>query len=292
MVDLGSWRTNPLSTAEFRHGLPVLWISPTSSRGNKEANVKRSEWAETLAESRRLNLLARLPLHEIGSRAEAEALQAEAIAALGRTPIGFKVGATSPEAQRILQSPEPFFAPIFLEDLYESGIVYPLPPGLLGIECEFAFRFGRAYPEADEPIARETLEDAIEQCLCALEIVGRRVEPRIPLNQASAIADFAVNIALVRGPAIPDWRSIDLNAIEVSAVVDGGVIARGTGAAVLGHPLEALLWLARALEERGERFVAGDLVSTGTCTGIVPMTSGQHFEGRFGDLPPVRVTMS
>jgi 2-keto-4-pentenoate hydratase len=112
------------------------------------------------------------------------------------------------------------------------------------------------------------------------------------LNETSSIADFALNIALVRGAPVPDWREVDLNGIAVAAAVDGQVVATGSASAVLGHPLEALAWLARSLAERGRRLEAGDLVSTGTCTGIVPLTSGQTFEGRFGDLPPVRLHMT
>ena len=250
------------------------------------------DWAETLAESRRLNLLARLPIDGIASRAEAEALQAQAVGALGFLPVGYKIGATSPEAQRLLQSPAPFFAPIFAEDIVESGATYPLPAGLLGVECEFAFVFARDFPHPGETIARDALAGAVGECLCALEIVGRRVEPGIPLNEASAVADFALNIALVRGSAIPDWRSMDLTAIEVSAAVDGEVVAKGGASAVLGHPLNALVWLAEALQARGTGFKTGEIVSTGTCTGIVPMTSGQSFEGRYGNLPPVKVSVS
>jgi 2-keto-4-pentenoate hydratase len=234
----------------------------------------------------------RLPLDEIASRIEAEALQTRAVQALGRYRCGYKIGATSPEAQRLLQSPEPFFAPIFAEDILESGAEYPRPAGLLGIECEFAFVIARAYPEPGETIERRTLAAAIADCCCALEIVGRRVEPGVALNEKSSIADFALNIALVRGAPVPDWRETDLNAMEVHAAVDGEVVASGSARAVLGHPLEALAWLARALAERDERLEAGDLVSTGTCTGIVPLAAGQAFEGRFGALPPLRLRLT
>ena len=250
-----------------------------------------AEWAEALAEARHLNLLARLPLHEIASRAAAEALQAEAVRALGRQTVGYKIGATSPEAQRLLQAPGPFYAPIFAEDMLESGAVAPLPAGLLGIECEFAFVMARVYPEVGERVERDALASAIRGCFCALELVGRRVEPGIPLNEASSIADFALNIALVRGAPILDWTGLDLTAIPVEAVVDGEVVAAGSGSAVLGHPLDALLWLARTLAARGEHLEEGHLVSTGTCTGITPLTSGQTFEGRFGEFAPVRVRL-
>ena len=243
-----------------------------------------------LAACRRRGETSALPLHEIASLEQAEAVQAVAVAAYGGQRCGYKIGATSPGVQRMLGCEEPFFAPLFANDMVESGATYRLPPGLLGIECEFAFVMARAYPAAGEAPSPDTLADAIASCHLALEIVGRRVDASIPLDAVSATADFALDMAYVHGPRIPDWRARDLAAVPVTARVDGQVRASGTGAEVLGSPLNALLWLARALAVRGAGFEAGDIVSTGTCTGIVPVGSGQRFRGDFGDLGFVEVT--
>jgi 2-keto-4-pentenoate hydratase len=72
-------------------------------------------------------------------------------------------------------------------------------------------------------------------------------------------------------------------------VLDGVTVADGSGAMVLGHPLKALLWLAQALHKRGERLRSGEMVLTGTCTGITKVASGQVFTGCFADLPSVEV---
>ena len=40
---------------------------------------------------------------------------------------------------------------------------------------------------------------------------------------------------------------------------------------------------------RGERLRGGEIVSTGTCTGITRVAPGQTFEGRFANLPPIRL---
>jgi len=65
-----------------------------------------------LAASRRAGSLARVRLQDIASRTEAEAFQAEAIAALGGEPCGYKIGATSSEVQQLLQCREPIYAPL------------------------------------------------------------------------------------------------------------------------------------------------------------------------------------
>jgi 2-keto-4-pentenoate hydratase len=132
------------------------------------------------------------------------------------------------------------------------------------------------------------LRSAVAECFIALELVGRRVGDDVPLNKVSSIADFALDVAVIRGTPIPDWERLDLAALPVRAVLDGATMATGTGAMVLGHPLKALLWLATVLAKRGDRLRNGDIVLTGTCTGITKVGRGQIFAGYFADLPPVQ----
>jgi 2-keto-4-pentenoate hydratase len=246
----------------------------------------------TLAKCRRDGTVVRLPLHKLASRAEAEAFQVAAVRALGREPCGYKIGATSIEAQQLLSCQEPIHAPILREDLLASGATFPIPAGLLGVECEFGFLLGRDFPTSAEMLDITALRSAIAECFVALELVGRRVAPDLPLNEVSSIADFALDVAVVRGAPIRDWGRQDLALMPVRAVLDGVTVASGTGAMVLGHPLNALLWLAEALRKRGDKLRSGEMILTGTCTGITKVAPGQVFAGCFADLPPVRVQLA
>lgn len=245
-----------------------------------------------LAGCRRAGTLARVALHEIGGRAAAEAFQAAAVKALGGERCGYKIGATSPQVQQLLGCREPIEAPIVREDVLAGGATFRVPAGFLGVECEFAFRMGRDFPRPDEALNVTALRSAVAECHAALELVGRRVGEEVPLNETTAIADFSLDVAVVQGTAIPGWQRRDLSAMPVRAVVDGVTMASGTGVVVLGHPLNALLWLATALSKRGERLKAGELVLTGTCTGITKVAPGQNFAGHFADLPPVEVRLA
>jgi 2-oxo-3-hexenedioate decarboxylase len=243
----------------------------------------------TLAACRRAGAVSHLPLHELKSRAQAEAFQQAAVWALGGEPCGYKIGATSVEVQRLLSCREPIYAPILREHVLASGATFRIPAGLLGLECEFGFVMGCDCPTSVEGLDLVTLRSAIAGCFVALEMVGRRVTPDVPLNEASATADFALDVAVVRGGPIPDWEMQDLAALSVYAVLDGVTVANGTGATVLGHPLNALLWLAQTLHKRGDRLRSGEIILTGTCTGITKVAPGQVFAGCFADLPPVEV---
>jgi 2-keto-4-pentenoate hydratase len=77
--------------------------------------------------------------------------------------------------------------------------------------------------------------------------------------------------------------------MPVRALLDGRMVAEGTGSMVLGHPLNALSWLAEALRQRGVGLRAGDVVLTGACCGITKVAPGQTFAGCFGDFPPLEM---
>lgn len=120
--------------------------------------------------------------------------------------------------------------------------------------------------------------------------MGRRLAD-VPLNEVSSIADFALNRRHSRA-SIPDWEREDLSAMPVRALLDGMTVASGTGAAVLGHPLNPLVWLAETLVRHGGRLRRGEMILTGTCTGITKIRPGQTFAGCFADFSPVQVQMA
>lgn len=80
--------------------------------------------------------------------------------------------------------------------------------------------------------------------------------------------------------------------MPVCAVIDGIAVASGTGATVLGHPLNALVWLADTLSQRGSRLRQEEMILSGTCTGITKVAAGQTFAAHFADLPPVQVNLA
>ena len=84
------------------------------------------------------------------------------------------------------------------------------------------------------------------------------------MDAASLIADDFFGAGCVLGEARRDWQSLDLAACGAIMTVNGKDAGRGSGAMVLGHPLEALAWLANNLVERGNSLRQGDIVMTGS----------------------------
>ncbi len=82
----------------------------------------------------------------------------------------------------------------------------------------------------------------------------------------SVIADNGTDGALVYGDGIEDWRRLDLVATAVTLDINGETVRTGSGANVLGDPLEAFVWLANARSRDGDGLKAGDIHNTGTAT--------------------------
>ena len=208
------------------------------------------------------------PFETIASLDEAYAIQALASTAYPSTQIGYKVGATNEAVQKLFGSDTPFYGPMFESERYAPDAQFDLVTGLLGGEAEFAFKVGTDFPT--EPLLNiDALPELIDSLNIAVELVGRRTRGDGLPTLHAAIADFGANVAFIEGPPIDNWTSIDLAQVVVTACTNGEKTNSGTGAAVLGHPLNSLLWLHNSLLDVGSGLKAGDWVSTGTCLGVI-----------------------
>jgi 2-keto-4-pentenoate hydratase len=98
-----------------------------------------------------------------------------------------------------------------------------------------------------------------------------------------------LNWAMILGQPITDWRGIDVASHQVTLSIDGLVTGQGTGAECLGDPRNVLDWVVEKLRAGGIGLKKGQILSTGTCTGIVPLKRGQTAVADFGTLGKVEV---
>jgi 2-keto-4-pentenoate hydratase len=134
------------------------------------------------------------------------------------------------------------------------------------VEFEIAVRMGDDLPVAGAPYSRERVAQAVGAVLPALELADDRgadysVLARHPLSLA---ADNTWNEGAVLGPALEDWRSLDLARIRGIARVNGAQAGEGRGAEAMGHPLDAVAWVANHLASLGRGLLRGDVVLTGS----------------------------
>lgn len=244
------------------------------------------EAGERLVHARRANqLIPALTAEEVPDLAAAYEVQRAAVAAWTQEPIGWKIGATSADTQARLKLAGPFYGPMFAAHSHPSGTAVAGAAGLRGVEVELAFRLGRDLPAGASYELAEVAEAAAGLYL-ALEFVASRQEGT--LEGLRAIADFGLNHAFVHGAAVEGWRDLDLAAIHAAVLVDGQKRAEGDAAVVLGSPLKALAWLAN----NGPGLRAGEWISTGTLTGLLPLPEPCTVTGDFGPLGQVSAQLT
>jgi 2-keto-4-pentenoate hydratase len=229
--------------------------------------------------------------------AAAYAAQAEHVARLcrhlGARAIGYKVGATGAGARKLLDTDHPFSGRL-IDRLAQAtpARLSPADNRMRVIEAEFAFRMGRDLAPRAQPWTAAEVTAAIATALPAIEVVDSRYADWTKAGVLSVIADQGSHGHWVQGPETEGWRSLDLAGHKVRLTVDGALLREGAGRNVLDHPVNAVVWLATALNARGETLHAGDYISTGTAIDIYPAKPGEAIVADFGSLGRVELAIS
>lgn len=209
---------------------------------------------------------------------------------LGLEPAAWKVACTTPEAQARMGTRTPFGGPLPRAALHASPATIPAESHFMRmIEGELAFTLAHDLPARPESYTRAEVEAALGTLHPAIEVADSRYRDWLAADKPALIADLAVSGALVLGPGTADWRGLDLAAIGARMVVGGAVVGQGTGRDALGHPALAVLWLANHLAARGQGLRAGEVVTTGSCTGNYMAAEGDAATAVFDGLGEAEV---
>ncbi|WP_343243895.1 fumarylacetoacetate hydrolase family protein [Streptomyces sp. SID13726] len=205
----------------------------------------------------------------------------------GRRIVGRKIGLTSAAVQRQLGVDQPDFGALFADmavpDGGEVAVGRLLQPK---VEAEVALVLGQDLPHRECTVV-DVLR-AVDFALPALEIVDSRIADW-DISLVDTVADNASCGLYVLGATPVPLTAIDLRAVTMTMTRGGETVSEGNGAACLGSPLNAAVWLARALAERGDPLRAGDLVLTGALGPMVPAAPGDVFDARIPGLGSVQV---
>ena len=232
---------------------------------------------------------------------EGYVVQKAVIGLWGEDVAGWKSGATAIPVQQRFGLDEPFLGPIFKSSVLHSparakAAAFEHRPDVakrgIAVEVEFAFRVGTTMAPRASGYSESDVLAAIDALVPAIEIIAPRFHA-IPFDPpGSALADCGVNGGIVLGRPVADWRRIDFPAHKASLVVDGRTVVEGTGSLVLGHPFKSLIWLINNVTRRGFIVHAGQILTTGSMTGIVYVDEGQQATGDFGSLGQVELDVA
>jgi len=224
--------------------------------------------------------------------AEGYRLQAAILRELGVALAGWKVGATGTIARKLLKARGPFAGAILEGRVLKTGAAIPSEAyPMRGLEGEIAFRLGKDLPARAKPYGMAEVTRAIASVHPAIEIVSSRWSVWPGVGLPSLIADHGSNAALVVGRPFADPAALDFLQLPVSMQVDGQEVGKGVGADVIGGPHASLLWLANLLR-RSVGLQAGQLVSTGTCTGLFKAPAKSRVAARYGGKTRVELNFT
>lgn len=210
--------------------------------------------------------------------------------AAGARAVGRKIGLTSPAVQEQLGVDRPDFG-VLLDDMNVTELEEVPSERLLQPKAEAEVAFVLATDLDDPNLDIQKVRSAVDYAVSAIEIVDSRIEDW-DIRITDTIADNASSGLYVLGA-----RRVPLDAFVPAEVtmrlyVDGDLASEGTGAACLGDPLNALLWLARTAHEYGQPLRAGQVILSGALGPMVPAPPGSTIRAEISSLGSITATFS
>ena len=269
-------------------------MTPYEALAAVDAGPRMERLARRLVEARTTNRqIGALPDDEVPqSWDEAYAVDGMVADALGWERLGWKIAGTTARVREELQLPGPIYGRSysrFLVDAPATLVAHDLLDPM--VECEFFVTLNRDLPPCEAEWTMPDILDAIDLVHAGIEIAEVRYPLRAPPPMSAVLADGSANGRYVRGPALENWRE-GLADVTVVLEVDGVVDCRATGAEVMGDALIPVVWLANERRRWGDGLRAGDTISTGSTTGILPIRGGQKVKATFGNSAVVEIAFT
>ena len=200
--------------------------------------------------------------------------------------IGFKVGATTDAAVAALGVSEPFHGPLWDRYCHRSGDEVALSSAHhVLIETEITVGLDKDLSPRERDYTQQDVEAATAWVCPAFELVATRFDIELAGNGKLLIADGGVNADFVMGDKVSDWSQFDLTQHPVTLRVNDREAASGhSGMSMFGNPFCVVAWLANHRTLRARGLKSGDIITTGTCTGMTAIHSGDHAHADLGQL--------
>lgn len=195
---------------------------------------------------------------------------------------GYKIGLTTPRMQKLCRGDRPISGVMLEHGIRKSPAQVSVGNFVhLGIESELAVRLARPLPDK-RTVTQEDVAAAVGEVAAAFELIEDRHADYSTLDWLWMAADNSWHAGLVLGPPVPVRDVADLAGV---LDIDGVEVDRGSTRDVLGHPFDAVAWLANHLHARGMTIEVGHWISTGSIATIRFAEPGRHYRFTIAGLP-------
>lgn len=203
----------------------------------------------------------------------------------GHRIVGQKIGLTSLAVQQQLGVSEPDFGMLF-DDM--GFLSHTEIPAELLIQAKAETELGFILKEnlTEKSIDLETIKNAIDYVVVAIEIVGSRIE-NWDINIMDTIADNASASHYIVGENRIPLHHVDLENCKMQMFKNNALASEGTGKACMSNPLMAVKWLAEKMVKLNKPLTKGQLILSGALGPMVDITKGDHIIARIDDLDEV-----
>jgi len=206
---------------------------------------------------------------------------------------GFKIGLTNEAAQRANGVGEPIVGRLGLLDIRRTHSHIELPANHLRIvESEVIFEVGADLAPQRAPFSEQQVAGNLRRAFAGIELCNARIEDREDTPLTHVVADNSNADLVIVGDPLESWDAATLSNLPVALEVGGKPPVKGSTANVLGHPLRSITWLANWLARCGEGLKKGQLVASGSCTGMTRIAADDRVVATFGERAQVHVEFS
>jgi 2-keto-4-pentenoate hydratase len=205
----------------------------------------------------------------------------------GATIKGKKIGLTSKAMQEMLGVDRPDYGHILDDMIFSEGT--PIDADrYIAPRVEFEIAFVLKQSLKGPGITLDDVKQAIDYAVPAAELIDSRIRDW-KIKFEDTVADNGSSAGAVFGKGKKRLEDLDLPNVEMTVYQNGEFLDKATGAAVMGNPLEAVVWLANALGEYDITLNAGEVILAGALAKAVPVQNGDIFKAEFAGLGTVTI---
>ena len=200
----------------------------------------------------------------------------------GERIIGKKIGVTAKAVMNMLSVGQPDFGYMLDGMAYNEGESIPMDT-LIQPRAEGEIAFVMKKDVMGPGLTGADILAATEGVMACFEIVDSRIRDwKIKIQDT--VSDNASCGVFVLGDQLIDPRRVDLVTCGMILEKNGDIVGTGAGAATLGNPVNAMVWLANTLGRLGIPLKAGDVVLSGSLAALIPVQAGDNLRVTIGGI--------